>query len=373
MTLAKRRTNEPEGEAMAGDASQKDEYLMVGQYAGSPGAARLIFSKASGLVLKQLEEERKDRAYRVRSFLSSSYELPTTGREAMGGSTRTHIRLPRGEQTCRIWTRRQPMCFRLEPGSDGYLQSVSGWARAELPLEALHVFKTAVALLLDRMSVAADLPLYVRRTELELDDEGHKLTEIMSHLEAEADATYGVGYFLPVFFLTYTSLEREALCSASPIYRFMCRWRAYESIAPTRRAVYEFAKKAGRTQGLPRAPAPTEADRAEMGLTDVHKEARTFHEIVECHRSLRDAVAHLWSGGKHASRKGTVLPFRSRDVETCEHAARIIQACNRKLMAPVWRYFEENLEEAYIRGHVLPTDGREAEYCASVEALSFAL
>jgi len=145
---------------MSSEVSPEEKYMMVGSYTAMPGARRVIFSESSAPILKQLEADRKEHSYRARSFLSSSYELPRTGREAMSGSTRTHIRLSQGKRGCRIWTYRQPICFLLEPAADGYLQSVTGFARAELPLEALHVFKTAVALLLDRLAGASSIPLY---------------------------------------------------------------------------------------------------------------------------------------------------------------------------------------------------------------------
>jgi hypothetical protein len=246
---------------------------------------------------------------------------------------------------------------------------VTGFARASLPLEALRVFNTAVALLLDQLVTKSDIPLYVRRTELELDQSGHKLIQVVFPSEYAPDIAYDVGYYLPVFFLTYWSLEREALSSPSPIYRFMCRWRAFESIGPTRKAIREFASRVGCSARMPKPPRLTDADRAQLGLTDTSSEERTFHDVVERYRDLRDAVAHLWSNDSHVRRKGTVLPFRSWDVETCESGSRVIGICNRRSMAPLSRFFEEHLEHCYMLGHILPLDGSDERFCATKEAL----
>jgi hypothetical protein len=358
----------------ARDAAQEEDLILEHPEACAPGNTDMLIPRGSVAILQRLQAERELRTYHARAYLSSEYSIAVSAEEVVKCCTRTQIKLVGGVKKWQIRPFRRPICFDLEPDEDGWLESVSGYARADLPLAALDLFKSAVALLTDRLVVLHEIPLYIQRTELYLDRCGHKVVEVTFPSRHEIQMQHGGAYDLPAFFLAYWSLEREAICAPSPIYRFMCRWRAFETIPRIRSSLRSYAQSIGCQARLPKVPVISQNDRHGLRLPDeTHRNARTLEDVVRCYGDLRDAVAHFWSGDAKAAEKGTVLPFRSLDVASCEEASQVIRLCNRRLVDPLWSFFTQHLSATYSRGQIYATEQQYEEFCAVADALQLYL
>jgi hypothetical protein len=219
--------------------------------------------------------------------------------------------------------------------------------------------------LLDTLVTHLKIALYIQRTELYL--EGHKpIVELTFPASHQPSMQYGGGINVAPIFVAYHSFEREAQCSPSPIYRFMCRWRAFEAIGPMRQSLHEIAENIHCTTKMPRPTPLTNDDRSAMRLSGAQfDKAKTLEDVARCFQDLRNAVVHFLTGPE----KGAVVPFRALDVSVCEMASQIVAYCNERVVRPLARFYQQHLSSAMARGSILSFPGQEKEYCACEEAL----
>jgi hypothetical protein len=346
------------------------DYVVEHDLAFAAGNTGIVLPKSAYLLLQKIQTERRERKFKARSFLSSSYDIALSTQDALRYETRTSVLLKDGTQQWWITLYKRPIYFTLEPNESGYLQSVSGHARAALPSDALNLFKSAVIILLDRLTFFFKAPLYIQRTELYLDSESQPIVELTFPPLEKGLIQYGGGIEIPLCFLAYQSLEREALTSPSPIYRFMSRWRAFESIGYMRSWLQKYAAEIGCTEPLPKVPKLSVEERAALRLApSMCPKAKNLEDVVRCHQDLRNAVAHFWSGDRGKAKSGVILPYRGLDLVICEKSSQIIRYCNERIVETFWQYFAKHLSRAYSLGSILPMPGRESEYCACEEAL----
>jgi len=346
------------------------EYVVEHEFSFLPGNTDVVIPVSALPVLNAIQSDPAKRKYKVRAFISSSYNFALSLEEALRYESSTTIRLKDGPQQWHISPYRRAIYFTLEPNESGYLRSVVGYAKAHPPSNALDLFKSAVILLLDRLSSLYQIPLYIQRTELYLENQEHPIVELTFPAFRELVMEYGGGFEMPFCFLSYWSLEREALCSPSSIYRFMSRWRAFESIRPIRRWLRGFARDIGCQEKLPKVPLLTADERDAIRLpAELSDKATTLENLVLCYQDLRNAVAHFWSEGRGKANEGAIVPFRGLDLITCEKASQVLRYCNERMVQDLWDFFVKHLGSQYAIGQTMAAPGWESDFCPCEEAL----
>ena len=205
------------------------------------------------------------------------------------------------------------MKFIGHPNDDGYLGRIEVELEAQTLNDAQHRAHRALAWVLSTLSTQFDVPLYIYQIDsIELTTS--RIASIFTvPFPEKALPTGGVRMTTPEFRF-YASLYREALCSNSLIYQFLCLYKIIEGIRRRRTRLGMEAKK--RKERLIRPAEVSPSDPAQCllwleglfpntyGFRDIDLDrivlpqvrGRKFGSILDQHLGpLRNAIAHSLS------------------------------------------------------------------------------
>lgn len=327
-----------------------------------PGNVEVIIPESSRSQLLEIQKDRKERLYLGRAYLSSIYDNTRPRDKLLKFTGATLIKMTEKELRFHISWRRSGVVFIFRCNSHKMLNCVEAYTKGTLPSNALDTFKSALYTLIDRLVYTLKCPIYVQGIILLLDRKP-LCYEVPITFAGEKTIAYGGGVGSVHWFVPLDALEREAICSTSPFYKVLCRFRIYKGITHyLRKELRSFANKINQKAPMPQTPRITKGELQALRLTKgpVSK-AKTYEEVAEAHRDLRNGIAHfLMKEPKGAM----VLPSRGLDRSATEKGSQILRICNQKMIEPLWDYFNTYLSNKYNRGRILVDNSRPKDFPA---------
>ena len=179
----------------------------------------------------------------------------------------------------------------------------------------------------------------------------------------EKRIAYGGGFNSIQWFAPLDALEREAICSSSPFYKVLCRFRIYEGIKHyLRKELRSFANKINQKAMLPKTPRIT---KGELQTLRINKESiskiKTYKDVAKAFRELRNAIVHFLM---KEPKSAMIMPSRGLDLSTIEKEDQILRLCNQKMIEPLWDYFNKCLSNEYNREKILVDNSRPKNFPA---------
>jgi len=326
------------------------------------GNIEVIIPESSRSQIQEIQKDRKERLYLGRAYLSSIYDNTRPYDKILKFAGATLIKMEEKELRFYISWQNSGVVFIFRRNSHKMLNRVEAYTKGTLPSNALDIFKSALYTLIDRLVYILKCPIYVQGIVL-LINKKPLLYELPITFAGEKTIAYGGGFNSVHWFAPLDALEREAICSPSPFYKVLCRFRIYEGIVHyLRKELRSFANKINQKAKIPKTPRITKDELQALRVNEGNlSKIKTYEEIAELHRELRNGVAHfLMKKPKGAM----IMPSRGLDRSAVEKGSQILRICNQKMIEPLWDYFNKYLSNEYNRGKILVDNSRPNDFPA---------
>jgi len=326
------------------------------------GNVEVIIPESSRSQIQEIQKDRKERLYLGRAYLSSIYDNTRPYDEFLKFTGATLVKMSERKLRLHINWQNSGVVFTFKCNSYKMLNRVEAYTKGKLPSNALDIFKSALYTLIDHLVYSLKCPIYVQGITLLLNSRP-LLYELPITFAGEKTITYRRGFNNVHWFALLDSLEREAICSPSPFYRVLCRFRIYEGIKYClRKEIRSFARKINQKAKIPKTPRIT---KGELQALRINKESmskiKTYEDVAEAFRELRNGVVHFLM----EEPKGAMLmPSRGLDRSAIEKEDQILRICNQKMIEPLWDYFNKYLRDEYNRGKILVDNSRPKDFPA---------
>lgn len=338
------------------------DFRIVWPHLAIPGALAVVCKDDQVARLLQLEQARERRLFVVQALLEDHIPLAGTLNEVMSRPFGTGIAL--SEKPLAIYLHhggRHATYFDLS-GSGTDLEHVGVEVEAGLPLAAFPVARTAVNQLLDSMTRSIWVPLVIARLDLYLYGEESALASQL-FLPFAIDVSIGPlgGFHQHPAFRELESLAREAICSPSPYYRFLCAYRMYDGVNELRRWLREVCEELKVSDPLPKDlrvdPRLLEA----IGLNgSALANVKTVSDLHGALADMRNQIAHFFLKREevrfalHPSEGHAVVAFSTAGAAMLHYAF----ATLRELSG----FFRAKLNPRLSIGSVLPMKEHRDQY-----------
>jgi hypothetical protein len=252
--------------------------------------------------------------------------------------------------------------FDLAAKSDGTFSDIGVEVDADNPPAAFAGARTAVNQLLDVLMRRLWLPLVLVRLDLSVGAEGHPIAHEL-HVPFVGNLSIGPigGIHQYPLFSELEGLAREAICSTSPFYRFLCAYRLYEGTGALRTKLRQMCVDASVDKPLPKDPKIAPDLLAAMGLGGVAGESvRTVGDLHRKLTEMRNMVAHfLLARGEKAP------PLHTSDgysYHAFSSAAAVLLHYGVAAVRELSLFFQQNLGPRVMIGSVLPMQAEREKY-----------
>ncbi|MCK5767173.1 MAG: hypothetical protein KAH35_02205, partial [Candidatus Atribacteria bacterium] len=315
------------------------------------GNVEVIIPESSRLKIQEIQKDHKERLYLGRAYLSSIYDNTRPFDEILKFSGATLIKMSERKLRLHINWQNSGVVFTFKCNSYKMLNRVEAYAKGKLPSNALDIFKSALYTLIDRLVYSLKCPIYVQGITLLLNNKP-LLYELPITFAGEKTIAFGGGFNSVHWFASLDALEREAICSPSPFYRVLCRFRIYEGIKHyLRKELRSFARKINQKAKIPKTPKIT---KGELQALRIKKESmskiKTYEDVAEAFREFRNGVVRFLM---EEPKGAMIMPSRGLDRSAIEKEDQILRICNQKMIEPLWDYFNKYLRDEYNRGKIL--------------------
>jgi len=229
---------------------------------------------------------------------------------------------------------------RVEKNKAGEASLVRMTCTATSANEALATLHLACAAFLDHMSFAANAPVYI--VEMRAGDPRHKMEMVRFASPFRLSTINPVMMSMPLPLRPMFALYREALNSASPLYRFLCLYKIlegyFERLKP---ALHKVFRDAGRDYPVPRELVPDDKDLLPELKAHVGTSMSKFRDD-HLTPNYRTAVAHFEKDGD--------TPLISSDPDQLarfNHTGLAVELCARTVIESYQRAFQAALDAGF--------------------------
>lgn len=254
--------------------------------------------------------------------------------------------------------------------ADGTLSSIGVEVDADSPSAAFAGARTAVNQFLDVLMRRLWLPLVLVRLDLRVAAGDQPIAHEL-HVPFVGNLSIGPigGIHQYPLFSEMEALAREAICSTSPFYRFLCAYRLYEGTGPLRAKLRQMCVAASIDEPLPKDPKVDRELLAAMGLGGFAAEdVRTMGDLHGRLTGMRNMVAHfLLARGEKAP------PLHTSDgysYQAYSSAAAVLLHCGIRAIHELSLFFQEHLGSKVMIGTVLPMQDQRDKYRVVVRSHS---
>jgi hypothetical protein len=326
------------------------------------GNVEVIIPESSRSQILEIQKDRKERLFLGRAYLSSIYDNTRPYDKILKFTGATLIKMLEKELRFYINWQNSGVVFSFRCNSRKMLNRVEAYTKGTLPSDALDIFKSALYNLIDRLVYILKCPIYVQGIVLLINNKP-LLYELPITFAGEKTIAYGGGFNSVYWFAPLDALEREAICSPSPFYKLLCRFRIYEGIIHyLRKELRFFANKVNQKEKIPKTPRITKGELQALRLNEgTLPKIKTYEEIAESHRELRNGVVHFLM---EEPKGAMIMPSRGLDRSAVEKGSQILRICNQKMIEPLWDYFNKYLSNEYNRGKILVDNSRPKDFPA---------
>jgi len=326
------------------------------------GNVEVIIPESSRSKIQEIQKDRKERLYLGRAYLSSIYDNTRPYDEILKFSGATLIKMTEKELRSYINCQNSGVVFTLRCNSHKMLNRVEAYSKGTLPSNALDIFKSALYTLIDRFVYTLKCPIYVQGVVL-LINNIPLLYELPITFAGEKRVAYGGGFNSIQWFAPLDALEREAICSSSPFYKVLCRFRIYEGIKYyLRKELRSFANKINQKAKIPKTPRITKGELQALRINEeIMLKIKTYEDVAEAFRELRNEVVHFLM---EEPKGAMIMPSGGLDRSAVEKGSQILRLCNQKVIEPLWDYFNKYLSNEYNRGKILVDNSRPKNFPA---------
>lgn len=250
----------------------------------------------------------------------------------------------------------------LEARADGKLASIGVEVDADSPPAAFAGARTVVNQLLDVLMRRLWLPLVLVRLDLRVGTEDQPIAHEL-HVPFVGDLSIGPigGIHQYPLFAELEGLAREAICSTSPYYRFLCAYRLYEGTGALRTKLRQMCIDNSVNEPLPKDLKIDHDLLAAMGLGGLaEQDVRTVGDLHGKLTQMRNMVAHflLARGEKvpplHTSEGYSYQAFSSAAAALLHYGVRALHELS--------GFFQQHLSPKVMVGSVLPMQGQHERY-----------
>ncbi len=326
------------------------------------GNVEVIIPESSRSKIEEIQKNCHERLYLGRAYLSSIYDNTRPYDEILKFSGATLIKMTEKELRFHINWQNSGVVFTLRSNSHKMLNRVEAYTKGKLPSNALDIFKSALYTLIDRFVYSLKCPIYVQGIAL-LFNNKPLLYELPITFAGERTIAYGGGFNSVHWFAPLDALEREAICSSSPFYKVLCRFRIYEGIIHClRKELSSFADKVNQKEKIPKTPRITKGELQALRINNESmSKIKTYEDVTEAFRELRNGIVHFLM---EEPKGAMIMPSRGLDRSTVEKGSQILRLCNQKMIEPLWDYFNKYLSNEYNRGKILVDNSRPKDFPA---------
>lgn len=254
--------------------------------------------------------------------------------------------------------------------ADGTLSSIGVEVDADSPPAAFAGARTAVNQLLDVLMRRLWLPLVLVRLDLTVEAEDQPIAHEL-HVPFIGNLSIGPigGIHQYPLFSELEALAREAICSTSPFYRFLCAYRLYEGTGALRTKLRQMCVAASIDKPLPKDPKLNHELLAAMGLGGLADEnVRTIGDLHGRLTDMRNMVAHfLLARGEKAP------PLHTSDgysYQMFSSAAAVLLHYGVGAVQELSLFFQQHLGPQVMVGTVLPMQAQRDKYRVVVRSHS---
>jgi hypothetical protein len=333
-----------------------DPYILLHPAEPAPGILAVLARQSRMDEIKQLEQSRGLRVWKMRGIVSDAVPLAGSPDEALNRGPHTLFYVNPQENPLSIYLHsggRHAVYYDLVGDTGHKLSYIEVRVESRLPSNAIMLARRPLNAPLDVLTRNHNLPLTLQRLELTSPSDGAVLLYqvLLPHNRGVEFGPLG-GIQQAVPFAPYDAIYREALTSSSPFYRLLCAARIFEGTG----AIRKWLKQQCLERGLePKLPGEVEVDQAQLkrfgldgpGLEDVRTAQDLYHKL----KDLRDAIAHFL-----IERDGADV-----HVYLAEGAQLYIYSTAGSAMLHYAHLSLEQLRDFYVRnigmrgGHILPT------------------
>jgi len=245
---------------------------------------------------------------------------------------------------------------------DGTLASIGVEVDADSPAAAFAGARTVVNQFLDVLMRRLWLPLVLVRLDLHVGTEDRPTAHEL-HVPFVGNLSIGPigGIHQYPLFAELEALAREAICSTSPFYRFLCAYRLYEGTGALRTKLRQMCLDASVREPLPKDLKIDHDLLAAMGLGGLAEEdLRTVGDLHGKLTTMRNMVAHflLARGEKvpplHTSEGYSYQAFSSAAAALLHYGVNALRELS--------QYFQQHLSPKVMVGSVLPMQAQRERF-----------
>lgn len=242
----------------------------------------------------------------------------------------------------------------LAARADGTLASIGVEVDADSPSAAFAGARTVVNQLLDVLMRRLWLPLVLVRLDLHVGAEDQPIAHEL-HVPFVGNLSIGPigGVHQYPLFAELEGLAREAICSTSPYYRFLCAYRLYEGTRALRTNLRQMCVDTSVNEPLPRDLKVDHDLLAAMGLSGLaEQDVRTVGDLHGKLTTMRNMVAHFL-----LARDEKVPPLHTSEgssYQAFSRAAAALLHYGVSALRELSRFFQQHLSPKVMVGSVLP-------------------
>jgi hypothetical protein len=250
----------------------------------------------------------------------------------------------------------------LRAQSDGTLSCISIEVDAVSPLGAFVGARTEVNQLLDVLMRRLWIPLVIVRLDLFADQEERPIAhELLAPFSGQLRIGPLGGIHQNSLFYELESHAREAICSTSPYYRFLCAFRVYEGVGVLRGKLRQMCIEAGIDEPLPKDQKIDLELLNAMGLTGLSGgSVRTLNDLHGKLTEMRNQVAHFL-----LSKGGVTSALHTSDglsYRVYSSASAVLLHYGVEAVRELYSFFQQYLSALAMRGNVLPQKDQRDRY-----------
>jgi hypothetical protein len=361
---------------MADDKPPKaaDE-LWLPPFTALPGTQTMLYRNSQTWELVMLGRAKERRVYRVRAIVTDQHHpLNSSLEDLLAFQPQNRLPLPNGGFS--LWKHyggNRAVFFDLRSDQKSNLSAVEVEVSALRPELALAYARAAVNQLLDSLTATVPHPIIVQRLELLSPNDNQSVIAYqvtMPHQCLTNLPKFG-GIVPSRSFSGLEAILREALTNPSPYYRLLLAFKGFEGLKRLRRQFPNFTKKHNVV-----APPLTDIklDKTEMAQHGFRDEALALDDVdqlIEHYKSLRDACAHFFVGGRSKAGRQQHLHLSSTLAHTCGRVAALMLLYVRRDLAYLKAYHRRFLAPITHLGMLLPMESARERFrvvCPDEEA-----
>jgi hypothetical protein len=276
-------------------------------------------------------------------------------------------RLPLPNGSFSIWKHYggdRAVFFDLRADPSGNLSAIEVEVSAVRPELALAYARAAVNQLLDSLTATVPHPIIIQRLEVLSPKDNHNI--LAYQVTMPHQSLMNVPKFSGIVprrsFSGLEAILREALTNPSPYYRLLLAYKGFEGLKRLRRLFPEFINKHKIT-----APPLTEimldtTELAQHGFRDEALALSSVEQFIEHYKSLRDACAHFFIGGRTKTARKQHLHLSSTLAHTCGKLAALMLLYVRRDLIYLKDYHQRHLAPLTNRGMLLPMESARERF-----------